>query len=330
MAVEMVEFWSVFLNDIKAMTAQGTAPDCFLSRLLESPEAKTLSSVEMAHITAELLTAGSETTGTSLQWFFKAMVTHPDSVREAQEELDRVVGLDRLPDWTDRPKLPYIGAMVTELHRWASSTPLAFFHATSDADIYRGKTINKATTVILNTYAIHNSDAYFPDHARYLPGRWLPADDKRHVRDGTRTASHMAFGTGRRECPGQHVADASLFIGISRILWAFNVSQGEYPPPPNATRKFPPPSPELLLACLRRARLSMSPPRPVSPIPALTRSKIPKADHFVHRRRPPRPRPCGVPVQHHAALGRSRPEDPRLRRRHRPGHERTRRLGLRR
>jgi hypothetical protein len=28
---------------------------------------------------------------------------------------------------------------------------------------------------------------------------------------------------GRRVCPGQHVADASLFIGISRLLWTFNI-----------------------------------------------------------------------------------------------------------
>lgn len=32
---------------------------------------------------------------------------------------------------------------------------------------------------------------------------------------------HFTFGAGRRICPGMHVADRSLFIAISRLLWAF-------------------------------------------------------------------------------------------------------------
>ncbi|OSX64838.1 hypothetical protein POSPLADRAFT_1053647 [Postia placenta MAD-698-R-SB12] len=36
-------------------------------------------------------------------------------------------------------------------------------------------------------------------------------------------ASEMMFG--RRACPGQHVADQSLFINTALALWAFNISQ---------------------------------------------------------------------------------------------------------
>lgn len=33
---------------------------------------------------------------------------------------------------------------------------------------------------------------------------------------------HFVFGGGRRVCQGMHIADRSLFLSISRLLWAFN------------------------------------------------------------------------------------------------------------
>lgn len=33
---------------------------------------------------------------------------------------------------------------------------------------------------------------------------------------------HFVFGAGRRVCQGMHIADRSLFLSISRLLWAFD------------------------------------------------------------------------------------------------------------
>ncbi|OAP58986.1 hypothetical protein AYL99_06283 [Fonsecaea erecta] len=235
MHLEMRNFWGVFLHSIEQRVKMGTAPDCFLSRFIQSPESEHLSEVERISVTAELLTAGTETTATALQWFFKACAKYPEWIRDAQKELDTVVGSERLPDFSDRESLPYMTAVVSELHRWASATPLAFFHATSQTDTYRGSTIPKSTTVIPNTYAVHHSEQHFPNPSAFLPGRWLPPDDPRHVPNGAKTPHHLAFGVGRRECPGKHVADSSLFIVISRILWAFNIDRGDHPAPNDET-----------------------------------------------------------------------------------------------
>ena len=32
---------------------------------------------------------------------------------------------------------------------------------------------------------------------------------------------HYGYGAGRRLCPGIHVAERNLFIGIAKLLWAF-------------------------------------------------------------------------------------------------------------
>ena len=42
----------------------------------------------------------------------------PEALKGAHEELDRVVGPDRLPTFDDEEKLPYIRAMVKETLRW--------------------------------------------------------------------------------------------------------------------------------------------------------------------------------------------------------------------
>ena len=60
----------------------------------------------------------------AVQAFFLAMAMHPDVQHKAQEELDTVIGQDRLPDFNDRDKLPYINAIVKETLRWHSITPI--------------------------------------------------------------------------------------------------------------------------------------------------------------------------------------------------------------
>ena len=49
--------------------------------------------------------------------FVLAMVLYPKTAQKAQEEIDRVVGRDRLPDLNDRPSLPYIDFSIKETLR---------------------------------------------------------------------------------------------------------------------------------------------------------------------------------------------------------------------
>lgn len=45
------------------------------------------------------------------------MVLYPAVQRMAQEEMDRVIGSDRLPEWEDRSQLPYLRGCVQETLR---------------------------------------------------------------------------------------------------------------------------------------------------------------------------------------------------------------------
>ena len=56
------------------------------------------------------------------------MALYPDVQRRAQEELDRVVGKGRLPDFSDQGSLPYVNAVVKELLRWHPVLPTGKFY----------------------------------------------------------------------------------------------------------------------------------------------------------------------------------------------------------
>ena len=52
------------------------------------------------------------------------MTLHPAVQLKAQSELDRIVGRNRLPEFSDRPHLPYIEAILKEVLRWKPLVPL--------------------------------------------------------------------------------------------------------------------------------------------------------------------------------------------------------------
>ena len=95
---------------------------------------------------------------------------HPESQKKAQEELDRVVGRDRLPDFGDLEYLPYIRAIVMEAFRWQPTLPLGQFiffsdsmindiwytialaHRAMEDDDYKGYYIPKGAVLMGNTW----------------------------------------------------------------------------------------------------------------------------------------------------------------------------------
>jgi hypothetical protein len=56
--------------------------------------------------------------------FFLAMLHHPEVQIRARAEIDSVTEGNRLPDFEDRPSLPYIELLMAELFRWVTPAPL--------------------------------------------------------------------------------------------------------------------------------------------------------------------------------------------------------------
>lgn len=54
---------------------------------------------------------------TVMTTFILAMLLHPESYQKAQQEMDEVVGSDRLPEFEDKPQLPYLDCVLKEVLR---------------------------------------------------------------------------------------------------------------------------------------------------------------------------------------------------------------------
>jgi cytochrome P450 len=87
----------------------------------------------------------------------------------------------------------------------------------------------------LNGWAIQHDAARHEDPDTFIPERY--ADDNSTSMQCINSADvtkrdHFAFGAGRRICPGYSVAERSLGLAITRILWAFDVKasgEAKYP-----------------------------------------------------------------------------------------------------
>ena len=73
-------------------------------------------------------------------------------VRKAQEELDRIVGGERLPQLSDQEDLPYVSALIKELLRWSCLAPFGVPKRAMEDDLYKGYFIPAGATVIENIW----------------------------------------------------------------------------------------------------------------------------------------------------------------------------------
>ncbi|KZV75726.1 cytochrome P450 [Peniophora sp. CONT] len=215
-----VQFYRTMVQDVQKRITAGTHKESMTSRALADTNSD-LSEIELSYFVAAPFGAGLGTTAASIQYALFAALLYPEPTRKAQQELDIVVGKDRLPTFADMASLPYVCAWIKELERWRPIAPLAVPHATSRDDLFEGSFIPKGTTVYANIYTMMQDPGLFPDPDAFRPERFMPTGDQPldpRLRDFT-----LPFGFGRRLCPGMHVASQSLFIVISRLLWAFEV-----------------------------------------------------------------------------------------------------------
>ncbi|KAF2084769.1 putative cytochrome P450 [Saccharata proteae CBS 121410] len=233
----------------KDAAKKGTSAPCFAIGMAAEQEKEGFSDAQAAYITGSLLEAGSDTTSSSLYGFVQAMMLFPEAQTAAQKEIDRVVGSDKLPTMDDFAALPYMLCCMKESLRWMPTTITGGVpHAVTRDDEYMGYHIPKGAGVLLNAWAIHMDPKRHPEPRTFRPERYkddgLGFFDSAVNSDASKRDQYV-FGAGRRLCQGMHVAERSLFLGMTRLLWAFEIKAPKdadgkpiLPNPDNLTQGF--------------------------------------------------------------------------------------------
>ncbi|KFA66345.1 hypothetical protein S40285_01293 [Stachybotrys chlorohalonatus IBT 40285] len=206
---------------VKHQMAEGKDSTSFLAQLIEQesedPELKALNK----WAASVLFSGGVDTTVASITWCHLAMTLYPEAQKKAQEEIDRVVGSDRLPTLADRENMPYIQALIKEVLRWHPGSPLGIPHTSTQDDVYNGYFIPKGSILLPNVGHFASDPNTYDDPEVFRPERFLPTDGREPPLD----PRSYVFGFGRRLCPGQYLAENALFLNISQTLAVFNISK---------------------------------------------------------------------------------------------------------
>ncbi|EKG12494.1 Cytochrome P450 [Macrophomina phaseolina MS6] len=73
--------------------------------------------------------------------------------------------------------------------------------------------------------AIHFNEEKYPKPHEFIPERWESRVEMAAENSVGASSELFTFGAGRRICPGQHLAERSMYLVISSFLWAFDISQ---------------------------------------------------------------------------------------------------------
>ncbi|XP_060582261.1 cytochrome P450 1A1-like [Ruditapes philippinarum] len=189
---------------------------CDLSNdLPENGTGDTLSATLLQFQILSLQGAGFDTTSRTIMFIILYLITFPDVQERAQKEIDQELGSSRNISGNDQAKLPYVMATVLEVLRKTAIVPFAIPHLTLHDTKLRGYDIDKDTVVFFNLHSVAHEESYWGDPENFRPERLL--DDSGNL-DRVKCSHIMAFGAGRRQCPGETIAKMKIFIVIATLL----------------------------------------------------------------------------------------------------------------
>ncbi|KAK8108356.1 cytochrome P450 [Apiospora sp. TS-2023a] len=185
---------------------------------------------ELAYVGQAAVGAAVDTTLATFKNLMVAFAAFPETLLKAQEEMDRIAG--------DEPligerigELVYLKACVSEVLRWRPTTPQALPHVLTRDERLGPYFFPKGTMFIANAWTIHRNEDEYDRPYYFIPERFLDnpfgtrpslAASSENLENSGRRALY-AFGSGRRQCPGEQFAFTSVLLAASKVVWAYDI-----------------------------------------------------------------------------------------------------------
>ncbi|KAK3199946.1 hypothetical protein Dsin_023361 [Dipteronia sinensis] len=202
-------------------TGQGEAEDDLVDvflRLQQDVDLEfPLTNNSIKAVIADIFTAGSDTSSTTVEWVMSEMLKNPRAMKDAQAEVRRVFDVKGKVDETGIHELKFLKAVIIETLRLHPAAPLVPRENSDSCQINRYEIPTKTRTIV-NTWAIGRDPKYWTEAEKFIPERFLesPPDYK-----GT-NFSYIPFGAGRRICPGIQFAIPNIELPLAQMLYHFD------------------------------------------------------------------------------------------------------------
>ncbi|KAL6009672.1 hypothetical protein ACLOJK_000101 [Asimina triloba] len=178
--------------------------------------------------TLTAIIAGYDTTWISSTWTLSLLLNNRETIRKAQEELDKQVGRDRNVEESDLNNLIYLQAIIKESLRLYPSAPLSGPHESTEDCYVGGYFIPAGTRLLVNLSKLHRDPRVWSEPEEFRPERFLT--EHADVEGKGKHFQYLPFGAGRRMCPGYIMAHQLLQLTFARLLHGFELrSVGDEP-----------------------------------------------------------------------------------------------------
>ncbi|KAI3840698.1 hypothetical protein MKW92_012686 [Papaver armeniacum] len=200
-----------------ARQTSGGAKQHFVDALLTVQEQYDLSEDTIIGLLWDMITAGMDTTAISVEWAMAELIKNPRVQEKAQEELDRVVGTERVMTELDFSNLPYLMSIAKEALRLHPPTPLMLPHKANANVKIGGYDIPKGSNVHVNVWAVARDPAVWKEPFEFRPERFMEEDVDMKGHD----YRLLPFGAGRRVCPGAQLGINLVASMLGHLLHHF-------------------------------------------------------------------------------------------------------------
>uniref|UniRef100_A0A0C9RT40 TSA: Wollemia nobilis Ref_Wollemi_Transcript_14169_1790 transcribed RNA sequence n=1 Tax=Wollemia nobilis TaxID=56998 RepID=A0A0C9RT40_9CONI len=166
----------------------------------------------------DILAGGTDTAGNTLEWAMSELLRNPSAMKRAQEELDSVVGRNRIVKESDLSHLQYLQAVVKETLRLYPPVPLLLQRESMECCTIAGYELPQKTRVFVNAWAIGRDPTAWEDANEFKPERFL----ERKIDVKGHDLEVIPFGSGRRGCPGINLGLTTVQLGLAQLLHCFD------------------------------------------------------------------------------------------------------------
>ncbi|XP_047054477.1 3,9-dihydroxypterocarpan 6A-monooxygenase-like [Lolium rigidum] len=179
-----------------------------------------LSRDNMKAFMLDIFAAGTDTTTITVEWALSELINNPDVLRRAQEEMDAVVGKDRLADESDIPNLPYLQAVAKETLRLHPTGPLVVRQSPEQCKVGEYD-VPAGATIFVNVWAIGRDPSSWTEPLEFRPERFLDGGANAGTDVRGQHFHMLPFGSGRRICPGASLALLVVQSALAAMVQCF-------------------------------------------------------------------------------------------------------------